>query len=143
LLLVAILFPPLFEMKLALSREEESQCTFQGGNVRNGCRRRTGETKQRECQWSWRERCPSEVISGRPLPGYNKKRMAPSDKALDCPVSPAWKILPHLPQACVVPLVIRAVMANEMPEGFRVIHFGYVAKLVNHDVIHQFWRQKQ
>ena len=25
------LFPPLFEMKLALSREEESQCTFQGG----------------------------------------------------------------------------------------------------------------
>jgi hypothetical protein len=32
-LLVAILFPPLFEMKLALSREEESQCTFQGGNV--------------------------------------------------------------------------------------------------------------
>ena len=31
-LLVAILFPPLFEMKLALSQEEESQCTFQGGN---------------------------------------------------------------------------------------------------------------
>jgi len=29
LLLVAILFPPLFEMKLALSQEEESQCTFQ------------------------------------------------------------------------------------------------------------------
>ena len=29
LLLVAILFPPLFEIKLALSREEESQCTFQ------------------------------------------------------------------------------------------------------------------
>jgi hypothetical protein len=29
LFLVAIWFPPLFEMKLALLREEESQCTFQ------------------------------------------------------------------------------------------------------------------
>jgi hypothetical protein len=32
LLFVAILFPPFFEMKLALSRTEESQSTFQGGN---------------------------------------------------------------------------------------------------------------
>ena len=32
-LLVAILFPPLFEMKVALSREEESQQTFLGGNT--------------------------------------------------------------------------------------------------------------
>ena len=30
--LLAILFPPVFKMKLALSREEESQCTFRGGN---------------------------------------------------------------------------------------------------------------
>ena len=33
-LLVAILFPPLFEMKVALSQEKESQRTFQGGNTR-------------------------------------------------------------------------------------------------------------
>ena len=43
LLLVAILFPPLFEMKLALSQEEESQCTFQGGNRGKGRRGRAGE----------------------------------------------------------------------------------------------------
>ena len=43
LLLVAILFPPLFEMKLALSRKEESQCTFQGGNRGKGRRRRAEE----------------------------------------------------------------------------------------------------
>jgi hypothetical protein len=46
LLLVAILFPPLFEMKLALSREEESQCTFQGGNLREGRRRHAERIKQ-------------------------------------------------------------------------------------------------
>jgi hypothetical protein len=46
--LVAILFPPLFEMKLALSREEESQCTFQGGNLRQGRRRHAERIKQRE-----------------------------------------------------------------------------------------------
>ena len=33
LLLIAILFPPLFEMKLALSGEEESQGTFQRENI--------------------------------------------------------------------------------------------------------------
>jgi hypothetical protein len=42
-LLVAILFPPFVEMKVALSMEEESQRTFQGGNVRQNagaaCRR--------------------------------------------------------------------------------------------------------
>src|SRR5512145_1831011 len=44
LLVVAILFPPWFEMKLALSRE-------------------------RECQSCWRDRCASEVLAGRPVLG--------------------------------------------------------------------------
>jgi hypothetical protein len=36
------------EMKLALSREEESQCAFQGGNLRQGRRRHAKRIKQRE-----------------------------------------------------------------------------------------------
>src|SRR5262249_17648537 len=52
LLLVAILFPPLFEMKLALSGEEESQCTFQGGDRTErpspACRRGTSSGSEQK-----------------------------------------------------------------------------------------------
>ncbi len=40
------LFHPLLEMKLALSRSEESQCTFQGGKQSAECRRRRAEEEK-------------------------------------------------------------------------------------------------
>ncbi len=67
-------------MKLALSQEEESQCTFQGGNKGKGRRRHAERIEHREWQPSLARAMRLEGVS-RSAKGYNNKAQSPRLKS--------------------------------------------------------------